>query len=450
MNDAACQPVATDSTRPPPRRRSLATNTVYAVGGTGFYHVCQLGVLMLLAKFATPEISGQYFLALAIATPIVLFCGLELRGAFVADAGGQFAFGTYRRLCELAMAPAAGALIAYVIWQAACGTAPAYLLILAGVFAAKIVWAIAEVGWGTYQKRERLDLLAGSVGLRALTLIVPFAIFLPLLHWLCTTGRLGPSHLAYGTALGVLGHAVGVLAVLLLFDNPRVLDARQWELRTTGAALGRLAVQTFPLGVVALVINLCDTLPRLVIESQPNGKAQLGYFGSLAYITLAGNLVIIQTAAAAANRLSLYYRTDVRAFCRLGGLLTAAALGVGVSVLVIAWLFGGWILRVLYTPAFAQFEREFLLIVFAHCLALLTNVFGTATTQMRLFWVQVPVQLLTLVSTAAAALLLIPGDQPVLGAAYTTLVRASVQLVLYWTCVALGLAFRRRIVGGGG
>jgi len=90
------------------------------------------------------------------------------------------------------------------------------------------------------------------------------------------------------------------------------------------------------------------------------------------------------------------------------------------------------------------------LIVFAHCLALLTNVFGTATTQMRLFWVQVPVQLLTLVSTAAAALLLIPGDQPVLGAAYTTLVRASVQLVLYWTCVALGLAFRRRIVGGGG
>jgi O-antigen/teichoic acid export membrane protein len=448
VDDAPLSPVPLEVAvgAAPPVRRSLLLNTFYAIGGTGFYSACQLGVLVLLAKFATPEIAGQYFFALAIATPVVLFCGLELRGAFVADVGNQFSFGTYRRLCELMMVPAAVVLLGFMLWEVARGSPASYLLILGGVFAAKIIWAIAEVGWGTYQRRERLNLLAGTVGLRALTLILPFAVLLPLFSWLCHGERLAPTRLADGTALAIVLHALGVLAVLLFFDGPRVANPQLWNLGVKRGDLGALFVQTFPLGVVALIINLCDTLPRIVIEAQPGGKAQLGYFGSLAYITLAGNLVIIQAAAAAANRFSQYYNTDVRAFLRLAGLLSAAAVGVGAVVLTVAWFFGGPILRVLYTPDFARYEGEFRIIVIAHCLALLTNVFGTATTQMRLFWVQVPVQIITLASTAVAAILLISGENLVRGAAYTILVRAAVQLVFYTACVGLGLALRGRIL----
>jgi hypothetical protein len=209
-----------------------------------------------------------------------------------------------------------------------------------------------------------------------------------------------------------------------------------------GPRLGALALQALPLGVVALIINLCDSFPRVVIERQPDGRALLGYFGALAYITLAGNLVVIQASTAAANRLALFYRQDFRAFLRVGARLAGTAAAIGSGVLIVTVLFGRWILSTLYTVDYARFETEFRIIVVAQCLALLTNVFGAATTQMRLFWLQVPAQAMTLLCTVAAAVVLIPGPHPVLGAAQTLLVRAVVQFVLYGACVGLGLARR--------
>jgi O-antigen/teichoic acid export membrane protein len=402
----------------------------------------------LLAKFASPAIQGEYFLALAIATPVVLVFGLELRGALVADAGNQFTFGTYRALRRRMMLAAGVVLGGYLVWDVVWrGPSGNEVVILGGVFAARIVWTLAEVGWGVYQRRERLDWLALGMGLRGLAIIVPFAVLLPLYSWLQRGGHMGPGRLADGTAWAVVLNAVGFAAVWLLYDRRRVLDPQRVDLSTNRASIIALARQAFPLGVVALVINLCDTVPRLIVESQPDGKAQLGYFGALAYITLAGNLVILQAATAAANRLSDFYRRDLRQFLRLGGLLTGAAAAIGGVVMLVVVVFGQWILNTLYTPDYARFETEFLIIVGAQCLALLTNVFGTATTQMRLFWMQVPVQVVTLAATTVAALLLIPGENPVRGAALTALVRAVVQLVLYAGCVAAGLALRQRVIG---
>ncbi len=460
----------------PVRPRSLWGSTLWAIGGTGFYHACQLGVLVLLAKFASPAIQGQYVLAVALATPVVLFCGLELRSALVADAGSQFALGTYLALRRWTLLVAAVVLLGLLGWQATDHASQAsFLLILAGVFAARLGWAWAEVGWGVYQRRERLDLLAVSVGLRGLVAILPFALLLPLYAALKASGRVAPDRLAEGTALAVVIHALGFAVVWLFFDRPRVLRtplpiregpgegrmARAAPLTLPSPPRGRgeassapwsairaLAVQTIPLGVVALVVNLCDSFPRVVIDRQPDGQAQLGYFGALAYITMAGNLVVIQASTAAANRLARFYQQDFGAFLRLGARLVAAAIAVGGGVLVVALFLGRWILATLYTPQYARFETEFQIIVAAHCLALLTNVFGAATTQMRLFWVQVPAQVITLLVTVGAALVLIPRANPVLGAAQTALVRASAQFILYAGCVAVGLAVRPRSDGG--
>ena len=175
----------------------------------------------MLAKFASPAIQGEYFLALAIATPVVLFFGLELRGALVADAGNQFTFGTYRALRRRMMLAAAVLLGGYLVWDVARRGPPgSEIVILGGVFAARIIWTLAEVGWGVYQRRERLGWLAFSMGLRGLATIVPFAALLPLYGWLYRSGRLAPARLADGTALAVVLHALGFAAVWLLYDRP--------------------------------------------------------------------------------------------------------------------------------------------------------------------------------------------------------------------------------------
>lgn len=433
----------------PVRPRSLWGGTLWAIGGTGFYHACQLGVLVLLAKFASPAIQGQYVLAIALATPVVLFCGLELRSALVADAGSQFALGTYLALRRWTLLVAAVVLVGLLGWRATDHASQAsFLLILAGVFAARLGWAWAEVGWGVYQRRERLDLLAVSVGLRGVVAILPFALLLPLYAALKASGRVGADRLAEGAALAVVIHALGFAGVWFFFDRPRLPDSAHTRLAAAWPVMRALAVQTIPLGVVALVVNLCDSFPRVVVERQPDGQAQLGYFGALAYITMAGNLVVIQAATAAANRLARFYQQDFGAFLRLGARLVGAAIAIGGGVLVVALFLGRWILATLYTPQYARFETEFQIIVAAHCLALLTNVFGAATTQMRLFWVQVPAQVITLLVTVGAALVLIPGTNAVLGAAQTALVRACAQFILYAGCVAVGLAVRPGGDGG--
>jgi O-antigen/teichoic acid export membrane protein len=142
----------------------------------------------------------------------------------------------------------------------------------------------------------------------------------------------------------------------------------------------------------------------------------------------------------------LYYQRDLGAFLRLGVRLLMLALVIGAAVLVLALLYGRWILGVLYTADYARFETEFHIIVLAHCLALLTNVLGAAATQMRIFWIQVPIQLVTLAVTVVAAVLLIPGAHPVLGAAHTALIRAGTQFALYAGCAVLGVVVRERIL----
>lgn len=413
---------------------------------------------MLLAKLATPEIQGQYFLAHAIAMPVTLLFGFELRGALVADAGGQFTVGTYRRLRQILLLPVGLILGAVALWHiTGRDTRASFVLILAGVFAARMAWSLAEVDWGVFQRLERLDWLAGSMTLRGFSLLLPLAILLPVGRAWIAREQLPADRLADAAALGVLIHFMGMLAVSFLFDRPRAADPRRWDLTTNRRALWSLALQTLPLGLVAVSVNLSDTFPRWLfapelatrfgLDAARDGKAQLGYFGSMAYITMAGNLIIIQASTAAANRLALYYQRDFTRFLRLGVALCLAALAVGGASLLVVWFAGEWILRLLYTPDHARFTTEFQLIVLAHSLTLLTNVFGATTTQMRLFWLQVPVQIVTLVVSIAAAVVLIPGPTPVRGAAYTALVRAAVQFVLYLACVTFGVVRRPQILG---
>lgn len=448
LNSDSRQPDVRESAASPPPPRSLATGTVYAVLGTGCYHGCQLGVLVLLAKLTSPEIQGQYLLGIAIAMPVILLFGLELRGALVADAGNQYSFGCYRALRSAMVVPAGMVLAAVAIWQVFTEPRSAFVWISVGVFATHLAWMHAEVNWGTFQRRERLDLFAAAYALRGVALMLPYAALIGIVAWLARTGRVDETRLADAAGGAALLSAVGFLLVTWLFDRRKVIDPELWDLSRTRASVRTLALHTLPLGLVAVTINLCGSFPRWLFESGsvPDGKAQLGYFGSLAFITLAGNLIVLQAGNTAAHRLARTYQQDFGAFWRLLARLCGLALLVGAVVLVLAIFAGEWLLRTLYTPEYARFQTEFLIIVAAQLPALLTIIFGITTTQMRLFWLQVPAQLITLACTVIAALILIPGSTPVLGAALTIVVRSVAQFLLYTGCLAYGLAYRQQIL----
>jgi len=434
----------------PPRTLSLRRNMAFAVGGMGAFHACQLGVIIVLAKFAPPEVLGQVQFSLAVATPILMFCSLELRAALVADAGGKFTFGTYRTLRATTSGLAAAVLGGVAVWEYVAEGSAAFALILAGMVAGKLVLAQAEIDWGLFQKRERLDWLAASAALRGVTMLAAFAAFVPLYSFLSRRGLVTPERLVHGAVLAVGVHVLASVVILVGFDRPRVIARLDYDASWTWAAVRRLARQTLPLGLVLLLLHLCNSVPQLFLERQDGGKAALGHFSALFNLTMAGNLLVFQAANAAAHRLATYYQTELGRFLRLAGKLLGVAAVVGVVSLVIALTVGRWLLRVLYRPDYADHYDEFKLIVLAQALALLTSVLGVLTIQMRLFWLQVPVQLVILLTTTLAAAWLIPhAENLVRGGALTVVVRAVVHAALYGGCVLIGILLRPRLLARG-
>jgi O-antigen/teichoic acid export membrane protein len=392
------------------RGHSLKRNALYAVLGNGVLNVCRFLVVVLLAKFTSSEIQGTFtYASIALAGPVVLFCGLELRAAFVADAGGEFTFGAYCTLRTLGMA----------------------------------------VYWGVYQRRERLDLLAWSNALRGLTMLAPFLILLPLFASQGGSTAATFDHRMRVAACAVSIYVIAWAAVWWFVDRRHVVGHADVDLSWNWPALWRVAKQTLPLGLVFLLINSRETVIQSIVKhaAGPEGWADLGYFGAMRVITLGAMFLIVQVSTAAGNRLANTYQQDVRAFVRLGVKLTGIALAIGASALAGTWLFGEWFLRVVFTPEHARHHQEFLILMAGQAIVLLAAVFGSVTTHMRQFWIQVPVQLSVLLVTALAAVLLIGAENPVRGGAWTMLVAGITQAVLYLACVLIGIRWRDRIVG---
>jgi len=421
---------------------SLRRNLVYALIGNGLLNLCRVLAVVILAKYASAAIQGTYtYASIALAAPVVLFCGLELRAAYVADAGGEFTFGTYRLLRYLGMAVAAVVLLVVGLWITRHDPDLARARLILAVCAGRVVFGLAEVYWGVYQRRERLDLLAWSNALRGVVLLVPF-VALAVLAPRCDS----PRELLDLVTAAVLAYVLGWAVVWLLFDRRKV---RRWggvDFAWDFAALARLARQTLPLGLIVLLINLCETLTQWYVKHAAGAAAwsELGYFGALRILTLGAMFVVVQLGTAAGNRLATYYQSDLPAFKRLAWRITLVAAAIGLLLVLAAWLFGAPLLRAMYTAAYAEHARALNILVAGQSVALLAAVFGFITTHMRRFWIQVPIHLGVLAATGLAGYVLIGADDPVLGGAWTTFVRNVTQAVLYLACVWWGVVARHR------
>ncbi len=412
---------------------------LYALGGEGFFNVCRLLVVVLLARLTSPEVLGQFDYALALSAPVVLFCTLQLKAAYVSDAADTSPFGAYRALRSCGLLAAGAVLGGLCVWSFFSEPQPVFALILLAVSLSKLAHAAAEVYWGVFQRRERIDLAARSSLLRGGAMLLAVGTLLPL--WAALSASANAR--AWITAGAICTYALAWWLVLWLYDRPSALRLGPLEPRWTWPQVAALLKQTLPLGGILLIISLYESLPRYFVEARPNGKALLGYFGALNYIALASSLVLTQVCVASASRVARYSQRDRPAFVRLAGKLLALALALGATLICATWLGGAWFLRTLYQPDYARYAEQFLLLIVGQAFVLLANVLGFLVTHMRMFWIQVPIQCAVLATTFVAAQVFIAttttDSDAVRGGALTVLVRAVTQAALLAVCVLVGL-----------
>lgn len=413
--------------------RSLKTSIFYAVLGTGVFNACRYAPIILMAKLAGDAATlGQYTYCMALISPIVLFFTMGARSALIADAAGEFSFGVYSRLRQVCLGAAAVVLLCLLGYVFVNEPRIAFVAIFIGIALERVFGGMSELVWGVYQKRERVDQLAWAQAFQGMGTAIPFLILLPLCYGLYRADQNYTDRFAVCVAAATFLGALAWGGLYLFRDRPQTLNKPDCDMRSTWPQVWRLFLRVLPLGITLMMINLCDAIPRIVLKHQPGGTEALGFFGALAYFTMAANLLLIQAGTAASNRLARYFHENYPAFVRLAMKMIVGTIVVGVITYCLAYLVGKPVLRILYSRAYSAHFAEFMILVLGQCIGLMASMLGIVVTLAGRFWVQVAIHGAVLGSAALLSFLWIPGSDDLLrAAAWTIVIRNLIHTVLY-------------------
>lgn len=353
---------------------SLRTNFSWTLAGNLVYAASQWGVLVVIAKLGTPEMLGQFALALAVTAPVVMFANLQLRAVQATDAKRAYRFEDYLGLRILTTAAALAAIVLVALLS---GYRSQTVWVILWVGLAKSLEAISDVIFGLLQQRERMDRIAKSLMIEGPATLAAMAAVL------YATGSM---------AAAAAAMAAVWLLQLLCYDAPsarNILNA--WPRPNWNAAtLKRLAWLALPLGATMLLVSLNTNIPRYVLENAW-GEAELGIFAALSYLVMVGNTMVSALGQAASPRLAAYYAEgNYPAFRRL--ILKLVGLGalLGLTGTAVAASLGGPLLRVFYGAEYAAHADLLVLVMFAGGLAYIAAILGYGMTSARYFKAQAP------------------------------------------------------------
>lgn len=372
------------------RPRSLRKNIAFALYGNLGYTLSQFVMLTCVVHMTSTTTVGQYAYALALTAPVFLLAGLKLRHVQVTDARNENRPGEYVAL-RLMSSIVASAVCLGIALLSLSGEP---LLILLAVTAFKAVEAQVDVLYGTFQRNERMDYIARSQVARAVVGASSFAVAL----WTTRSVPLAVS-------------ALTVATVAFLVRDTVTLERQGFPCRPefSGKRLARLAFVAIPLGVSVSVGSLTTNAPRYFLDAFEGSEA-LGIFASIAYALVATGLIGGAVAEAASPRLAnLYAANDIRPFRGLTLRLAAFGAALGLVGTVAALLVGEPLLRWLFGASYAAESGILVILMIAATVQYTSLAVGAAVYAMRQFRVQVPINLLGLLTAVVAAGALIKG-----------------------------------------
>jgi len=404
VSEGAAGGIVSSEARLTPLRESFA----WTVAGNAVYAAGQWAILSLFAKLGSVEMLGLYALAVAVANPVAMLAHLNLRATIATDVTGLRPARGYFAV-RLAASAAALVVTAAIALSAGYTGEMAAAIVLVGVALAGE--ALSDACHGFLQRRERLDVAARSMMLRA-----------------------GAAAAALGAALwitrrlvwAVAALAVARLAVALLYDRPRAAVGQErggagWR---EGWPIFRTAL---PLGVVLMLVSLNTNVPRYAIERWL-GAGELGAFAAVASFVQAGAVAVQALGQTATPRLARYFAEgDLGSFRRLGRRIALLGLATGAAGVAGAAVFGRVILRLLYRPEYAAYSGLLVKVMAAGALGYVAVMLGYTLTSARSFRPQAALLAAAVAVSALASWTLIP-TMGLDGAAAAMALAAGVQI----------------------
>jgi O-antigen/teichoic acid export membrane protein len=397
------------------------------LAGNVLYAASQWAIVVILAKWGTPEIVGEYALGMAIAMPVLMLANLQLRTVLMTDLRLERGFVQY---LGFRLATTAGALL-FIACLAACMHYPlrsAFTIIAIG--AAQCVEQIADIYYGLLQTNNHMDRIAKSMIARAVLSLPAMVIGV----WL--TGSV---------LCAVIALAVVRLIILLIYDvrrrthgmasegAPSALWPPRWNLESQR----KLAALGLPLGIVALLLALNTMLPRYFIEGYL-GTRNVGIFAAIAFLPNSGSLLINALGQSAFVALTKYdAENNLTGFLALLAKLLGMGVLLGLGGILFAAVAGRWLLTFVYRPEYGAQAHLLVWFMAAAMLSYLGQLIGTAITAARHFRSQIPLFVIVTGSLALFCHRFVPA-RGLEGAVLATVAAMTIQLagcggLLIWT-----------------
>lgn len=316
---------------------SLRRTVAWTAAGNGVYLGCQYAMLMVLAKLGSPGLVGQFSLALAVTAPVVIISQMQLRQLIVTDVRTEYRFADYF-LARLFAGGIALVAISGVVVISGYPSETKSVICLMGL--AKVLESLSDIVHGHLQRVERMDCVAVSLIAKGTTSVVAFGAAL----W-------------YGQRLvGAVTALTAVWATILVaLDAPMLYRASKPSLRVLSwrlEAVGRLVATALALGLASGLSSVSANVPRYFLEGL-HGDKVLGFFAVAAAPLTLLNLFTGAVSQATLARTAWYFQTgQTRAFHRLTVRIMLAQVVIAGAGTVFFALFGGLVLRVLFTAEY--------------------------------------------------------------------------------------------------
>ena len=244
-------------------------------------------------------------------------------------------------------------------------------LVILAIGAAKSFEAISDVLYGLFQQHERMELIAGSMMIKgplSLAALMVAVYFTRNVLW------------------GSVALAVAWAILLAVYDLPngiRILRGRSdWPLWPEWHArrLATLFVLALPMGCVTMLISFNSNISRYFLDYDL-GEKEVGIFSALAFLMIAGAMIVNALGQAASPRLSRYYSEgDIVAFRGLMLRLYALSTLLGVVGVLVSLLAGRRVLTLLYGPEYAGYTDVLTYLMVASSLMYIFGIQGTGLT----------------------------------------------------------------------
>jgi len=379
--------------------KSFLQNFSWTFIGSTIYALSQWLLIVVLAKFGSAEVVGQFSLGLAITAPIILFSNMQLRNIIATDSVNQYSFSEYygTRIILLLLA---FLVIIGVVLIGPYDPIVSIIIILVGL--SKIFESLSELAHGYFQKIERMDYAGRSMIFKSLSSLFAFSV-----SYIITKSLI----------IGLLGLILAWALRLFLYDLK--ITKLYTNIRPTYKNIQLLILFVLPLGFVSILNSLNTNIPRYFLE-RVGGLDDLGYFSAIAYILVAGNLLIRPLSLVAAPKLAKSYQNnDKKKFVKITLALLFFAFIIGIIAITIVYFSGELILTIIYDSSYADYNNIFVIIMIGSIISYFTTFLNSSIIAARVFKKHPYINLITMIVGMVASIILIP-RYGIEGAAYVT------------------------------